>query len=92
MNSKLYLHPPLGQVNSRQYSSDHIWTQKIIELSRPFGKISAGHENARKNWMGKFEVMRTIKGIDVNRDDNHAETRNARSKRKNRISEIFILS
>ena len=43
----------------------------------------------------KFEVMRTIMGIDyVNRDDNHVETRNARSKRKNRISEnfYFVLS
>ena len=43
----------------------------------------------------KFEVMRTIMGIDhVNRDDYYAETRNARSKRKNRISEnfYFVLS
>ena len=31
----------------------------------------------------KFEVMRTIMSIDhVNRDGNHAETRNAESKRK----------
>ena len=40
----------------------------------------------------KFEVMHTI--MVVNRDDNHTETRNARSKRKNRINEnfYFVLS
>ncbi len=43
----------------------------------------------------KFEVMCAIMGIDyVDRDDNHVETRNVRSIRKNRISEnfYFVLS
>lgn len=41
----------------------------------------------------KFEVMCAIMGIDyVNRHVNHVETRKVKSKRKNRISENFILS
>ena len=40
-------HPILGQMNLQQSPTDFLWTKKIIELAKSFGKISAYHENAR---------------------------------------------
>jgi hypothetical protein len=64
-----------------------VLTTKIQDFKRNVIKPIKSQEKIGRE---KFEVMRAIMCIDyVNRDDNHVEMRNVRSKIKNRISENF---